>query len=167
MRETELLQLLHEYNRIHLELVRCVKMHLTEGAPPSARSDASTPARNDISTPVRNDISTPLRSESASKRHQQPRTQITPLGRVVRQREEWDPSEKEMFLDILQSYPNRPPAFYQRKLALYGFDKSIAAIQNKIKNLESAMRKSYGYTGNQFAEPEDEEVYDDAQEEEE
>jgi hypothetical protein len=48
---------------------------------------------------------------------------------------------------------------------LYGYDKSLPAIQNKIKNLESSMRKACGYTGNQFAEPEDEEVFDDAQEE--
>jgi len=130
MTADEDLRLLQEYNRVHLELVRCIRMRLT------THSEAASSNMGSVATPERS------RAPASGRSVERERIQTSPFGPVVRVREDWNPEEVELFVDLLDSYPNKPPAYYSRKLQEYGYSKSITAIQNKIKKLEQSARRA-------------------------
>jgi hypothetical protein len=102
----------------------------------TTHSEAPSNTMGSVATPERS------RTPASSRSIDRERVQTSPYGRVVRVREDWNPEEVESFVDLLNSYPNKPPAYYSRKLQEYGFSKSITAIQNKIKNLEQSARRA-------------------------
>jgi hypothetical protein len=128
--DEELLRLLQEYNRVHLEVVRCIGMRLT------THSEAPSNTMGSVATPERS------RTPASGRSIERERTQTSPYGRVVRVREDWNPEEVETFVDLLNSFPNKPPAYYIPQLQEYGFSKSITAIQNKIKTLDQSARRA-------------------------
>ena len=155
------------YNSIHLDFMKLLKMKLgTEesvsgfSTPSRSLSDSRRPTRSSspmpqtspgpfhVKSPVQESTPPPIAATPPSSLFQPGRARspptsfkITPLGRAVRSREEWNPDELQLFRDFLISYPNHPPAFLSRKLAALGYTKSVKAIENKIKNLEQALRK--------------------------
>ena len=139
--DTQLMNLLQEYNRIHLELVRVLRMRFQRPSDVSANE-----VRPSIGTPERIQDGSTARggSRGLGRTDLSPigRTEVSPLGRQVRVREDWQTEETELFVDLIASYPNRPPAFYCRKLGQHGYNKSLPAIVNKIKNLEQSARAS-------------------------
>ena len=135
MEKQEILDLITNYNKLHIEVVQTLKRFLTleETQAPVRRTLPSPPSTPQA--PVRTAI------PSSPSRMTLTLMQRTPLGRRVRQREEWTEEQTQMLLDIIETHPTLPLAAYRRKMGEHGFEKSIEQIRVKIKNHEAFLRR--------------------------
>ncbi len=99
--DEDLLRLLQGNNRVHLELVRCIRIRL------ATHSEAPSNTMGFVATPERS------RTPASGRSIERERTQTSPYGRVVRVLEDLNPDEVETFVDLLDSYPNKPPKLFE------------------------------------------------------
>ena len=123
MSNKALIDLINEYNKLHLEVIRTTKRLLFE-----TNQVQQTPDRK----PRWSDDEHSERSTSAK---------TTPGKRLYPKKDEWSPDEVELLQDLVTTYPQRPAGTYQRKLKEMGVEKSMEAIKKMLENTDQSTGK--------------------------